>query len=214
MLNTSPRRLAISKWLKDNNPGEFYESLKLQKYLFFYELFSKVEGDEYSLEYLKGYENGPVFSEVYGDYTYRKEEFEPRLDEVSTEDVNCTLAKKAGFLASILSKEELSEITHELNIWKSKEEKIFSDQKHISLSEVDFDTRDEEIINELKDLYSSEFIDTVNIVKIKKKNFLLDDLDFSRLNDQHKDVLEMLAEEDLDNPVYITIGEEGELLVD
>lgn len=214
MLNTSKRRLSITKWLKDNNPGEFYESLKLQKYLFFYELFSKVEGKEYSLDYLKGYENGPVFGEVYGDYTYRKEEFEPELDTMVPIDIDYTIAKKAGFLVEILSKEELSDITHKLKIWKAKEEKIFSAEKHISLDESDFDVRDNKIVVGLKDIYSTEFIDSVNIIKIKNKNFLLNHYDFGSLTDQQKDVLEMLAEEDLENPVYISIGEEGELLVD
>lgn len=214
MLNTSDRRLSITKWLKDNNPEVFYESLELQKYLFFYELFSKVEGKEYSLDYLRGYENGPVFGEVYGDYTYRKDELEPTLDKIETENVNCTLAKKASFLVQILSKKELSEITHALNIWKAKENQITAGVKHVSLNEIDFDERDKNIIEDLKKLYSEEMIDSVNVIKIKDKSFLLDNSDLNHLTSQQKDVLEILAEEDLDNPVYISIGEEGELLVD
>lgn len=214
MLNTSQRRLAVSKWLKDNGPSEFYEPLKLQKYLFFYEIFSKVEGKEYSLDYLKGYENGPVFSEVYGDYTYRAEEFEPQLDEMDTLNVDNSIAKKASFLVKVLSKKELSKITHQMNIWKSKEEEILSGVKHIPLNESDFNVKDKVITKELKNLYDSGFIDSINIISIKDKNFLLNNDDFENLNEEQKNTLELLAEEELDNPIYISVGEEGELLVD
>lgn len=214
MLNTSQRRLAIVKWLKDNNPSEFYESLKIQKYLFFYELFSKVEGEEYSLDYLKGYENGPVFSELYGDYTYRRHELIPRLEEVQTKDVNIGLAKKAGFLVQILNGRELSGLTHELNLWKSKEEEIMSGGRHLPLDECSLNHDDISIVKELFELYSTDFISTSNVVSIKDKNFLLNDRDFRNLTNEQKEVLELLAEEELENPVYVTIGEEGELLVD
>lgn len=214
MINTSHRRLAIVKWLKDNNPSEFYESLKIQKYLFFYELFSKVEGKEYSLNYLKGYENGPVFSELYGDYTYRINELMPCLDNIETENVCIDLAKKASFLVQVLNGNELSNLTHELNLWKAKEEEIISGGRHIPLDEKSLDQQDISMIEELFSLYSTDFISTSNIVSIKDKNFLFNDEDFKNLTNKQKEVLELLAEEELENPVYVAIGEKGELLVD
>ncbi|WP_041556195.1 hypothetical protein [Carnobacterium sp. 17-4] len=214
MLNTSKRRLSISKWLKDNNPSEFYEPLKLQKYLFFYELFSKVEGKSYSLDYLKGYENGPVFSEVYGDYTYRIDEFEPNVDVNGNLEIEKDIAQKASFLAQILTKKELSNLTHEMNIWKAKEKDIEKGIKNVPLDEEDFNDNDEYITKNLKDLYSNEFINSVNVINIADKSFVVSKEDFYKLNSIQKDTLELLSNEELDNPVYISIGDEGELLVD
>ena len=68
MLNSSKRKLALAGWLKTKDPEEFADHLKLQKFLFFYEIVSKIEGQEYELTNLKGYTDGTVFSNVYSDY--------------------------------------------------------------------------------------------------------------------------------------------------
>ncbi|AEB29600.1 hypothetical protein CAR_c09070 [Carnobacterium sp. 17-4] len=188
--------------------------MKLQKYLFFYELFSKVEGKSYSLDYLKGYENGPVFSEVYGDYTYRIDEFEPNVDVNGNLEIEKDIAQKASFLAQILTKKELSNLTHEMNIWKAKEKDIEKGIKNVPLDEEDFNDNDEYITKNLKDLYSNEFINSVNVINIADKSFVVSKEDFYKLNSIQKDTLELLSNEELDNPVYISIGDEGELLVD
>ncbi|MDR1531644.1 MAG: hypothetical protein LBS62_05585, partial [Clostridiales bacterium] len=65
MANSSERKQALVGWFY-NNAG-FSTNIRLQKFLFFYECFSKIDGDTYELEDLKGYKNGPVFSGVFGD---------------------------------------------------------------------------------------------------------------------------------------------------
>ncbi|MDT1943373.1 hypothetical protein AB6883_12750 [Carnobacterium maltaromaticum] len=215
MLNSNIRRLATAGWLKENSPSEFYEPLKLQKYLFLYETFSKIEGEEYSFEYLKGYVNGPVFSEVYGDYTYRREEFEPKIEAIDKKVVNEEIAKKSMFLTQVLTGEELSEITHNLNIWKAKEPNILAGESQVKLEEKDFSDEDKALLNEIKDLYSIELIESVSVVNISNKNFIFDNDDYDKLTNVQKETLELLAnEEQLMNPVFVSIGEGEELIVD
>ena len=65
MVYSNKRKLLLSGWLKENGSVEYNTSLKLQKYLLFYELFAKIDGDYYDLSSLKGYKRGPVFSTVW-----------------------------------------------------------------------------------------------------------------------------------------------------
>lgn len=214
MINTSKRRLSIIHWLEKENPQEFNISLKLQKYLFFYEAFSKVLHKDGSFDRLKGYENGPVFSEVYGDYTYRKDEFINAVKESDTKNVEIEIAKKAGFLVKIMVEEELSEITHNLSVWNDKCDQILSGQKQVQLSE-DITNSDEEFLLELINIYDEEEIDNSEVLSVGNKNFVLSKKDFTTITDIHKETLEKLAQVDeLVNPVFINIGEAGELLVD
>ena len=67
MLFSSDRKLSLSGWLQENNTLSYFSPLRLQKFLFFYEAFSKADGDYSDFSHLKGYKRGPVFSQVWGD---------------------------------------------------------------------------------------------------------------------------------------------------
>ena len=54
MLWSNERKLALSGWLNENHRSSYSSSLKLQKFLFFYECFSKVDGEEHDFSNLKG----------------------------------------------------------------------------------------------------------------------------------------------------------------
>ncbi|MFL2124078.1 hypothetical protein ACEN4K_03880 [Marinilactibacillus psychrotolerans] len=217
---TSYRRLSLIAWYKENFEEDFFSSLKLQKFLFFYELYSKTSDRDYSLDYLKGYRNGPVFSEVYGDYTYRKSELIDKVEKVAVkfeDSADENNAKKAGFLASILTEEDLSEITHKFDLWKSKENLIMDpSQKQVPLKEGDFSSKDEYLIDKYKNLYDVDEIESTKTIKINDNVFLLSKEDYENLTDTHKSTLELISavSDDLMNPIYVEIGEEGELIVD
>ena len=76
MINSNNRKLCLSGWLKHNNEQEYNTPLKLQKFLFLYEAFSKVAGEVTDFSHLKGYQRGPVFSHVWGDYTKERIAFD------------------------------------------------------------------------------------------------------------------------------------------
>lgn len=218
MINSNIRKRAVSGWLKKNNKQGFYSKLKLQKFLFFYEALSKADGAEYDFAYLKGYKNGPVFGTVYGDCTHRKPDFFSGVEEayeLNPHMINEKRAKLSSFLISILNEEELSDLTHEFNIWKAKKDLISRGVLHVSLEQEDFNSKDIELIETLREMYDEYFIDSVEVIEMYNKSFIISKDDLDCLTEDHKDVLLTLSNnEELDNPVYISISEDGVLLVD
>lgn len=219
MLNSGLRKRALSGWLQKYQSEEYSSSLKLQKFLFLYESYSKIEGDQSAdFHSLKGYVNGPVFSDVYGDYTHRKEEFNLSLEEayeLKSDIIDNDRAKFSGFLVKILNENELSDLTHELNIWKAKKREIDAGLKHIPLYETDFNNDDIELLVSLREMYSTQYIDSVEIINIGNKSFIINKSDVSRLTTEQESIFINLAnDETLENPVYITISDDGVVLVD
>lgn len=219
MINSNTRKLTLSGWLKNNSHDCFNTSLKLQKFLFFYESFSKVKinGDA-DFTNLMGFKNGPVFSKVYGDYTYERLAFNDAIEDAYKTNkniINDSIAKKVNFIVNILTTNELSELTHKMNIWKSKEDRILSGEKYVELSENDFNANDVEIINTLDSMYDDESINQYNIVDVGKNHFLINKSDIGKLSLEHMDALYVLSnKEELKNPVYVDFDDDGRLLID
>jgi len=186
--------------------------------LFFYEALSKIEKDVSDFHKLKGYINGPVFSDVYGDYTYETDNFIKEAKKIFKEKtilIDNERAKLAGFLVSILNEDELSRFTHKFNIWKVKENDIKSHVKDVPLYKKDFNKDDIELLTSMKNMYPTEYIDSVKVLEISGKSFVLNKDDILKLSDRSKYVFISLANEStLQNPVYISISDDGVVLVD
>lgn len=215
MIWTNERRKELIAWLIKNGPKEYYSALKTQKFLFFFESFSKVNDQDYDFSKLKAYKNGPVFSEVYGDYKYNFEELTEESSKMSTAKVDITTAKKAHFITQIMNNDELSILTHQFDMWKTHEKKIEEGVLHIEMLEKDFTYSDCELAKELFELYDISVVEGSEILVVGDKHFLLNKDDFSNLTEIQKSTLEMIAlEENLTNPVYVEIGDEGDLIID
>lgn len=224
MLYSSKRHIRLSAWFMKNNPKDFFASLKLQKFLFFYEMFSFSVDDEIQIDYLKGYKNGPVFSDVYGDYTYRLDEFQSKLEETIIEikakisegilePIDEDIAQKASFLVSILSKKELSELSHEFDIWKAKKDRIDAGEKHVKLELEDLSSKDKLLAKELYDLYSLELIENSSVISVNNTKFIISKEQRSLMTTDLEEALEEISKVEEDNPVYISI-EDGVIVVD
>lgn len=218
MLYSSDRKLALSGWLKENNIQEYNASLKFQKFLFFYESFSKTFGDKCEFDRLGGWERGPVFSKVWGDYTKERESFDRRAELMYKKYINnidILRAKKCAFLVQTLSEIELSELTHKMNIWNAKSESILNGDQGVILSEEDFNEDDINIIKLLDKMYSKELIENSVVIQINNYSFVFSKTDAKKLTEKHQDILAKLSEKTyLNNPVYVEIDEEGRLMVD
>lgn len=218
LLFTSIRKRALSGWFAHNYSEEFSSLLKLQMFLFFYEAISKFENNDSEFHSLKGYVNGPVFSDVYKDYMHQKVEFVNNAKEayiLKKDLINENIAMFSGFLVKILNEKELSKLIHELNIWKVKDNEIQSGGKYISLSEQDLDKEDQEFLISLKSMYSTEYIESVKVKVINGKSFILHKDDVHKLTDEQQRIFITLADDDgLGNPVYISISEDGFVLFD
>lgn len=217
MINSNNRKLCLSGWLQENHPTEFSSPLKLQKFLFLYEGFSKIDGDEYDFSYLKGYERGPVFSQVWGDYTIEKPEFyEVSLVAYDCHHtiVNIPRAERCAFITKVLSNEDLSELTHKTHIWSAQKDMILSKEPQVKLHEEDFNADDVAIFRQLEFMFPDELIARSHIEPINGYYFVFDKSQKDKITKEHKNILVNLTKEDLHNPVYVEIDNEGRLIVD
>lgn len=217
MIYSDERKLTISGWLKKYDHVSYEIPLKLQKFLFFYESASKVYGNKYDFRKLRGYKNGPVFSQVWGDYTKERPLFDEKAtisyDEKKSEFIDSVLANKIDFFIKTCTEEELSGITHSMNIWKSKSDRILSGEYQVDLEEKDFTNNDTELIKNIVSAYSEDFISNSEVLPIKDKIFILPKS--YAISPIQMDVLQELANESsLENPVYVTMDETGRLLID
>lgn len=217
MINSNSRKLSLSGWLKKYNNKVYNTSLKLQKFLLLYEAFTKVAGEKADFSSLKGYKNGPVFSNVWGDYTKARIQFDLAAEvayEKNSFSIDLQRAKRSAFIVSTLTEKELSDLTHQLNLWKSKEERIMSGEYQVSLNEIDFNIEDENFILTLESIYPMNMIESSEIISVDKKFFVFSKKDIQQLTEKHYDILLTLSEdENIYNPVFVEI-DEGRLIID
>lgn len=219
MINSNTRKLTLSGWLKKHDFTSYDTPLKLQKFLFFYESAAKVEGKEYDFDRLRGYKNGSVFSQVWGDYTKERQQFDETAEtdyqKYGSKLIDSVLATKIAFFVKTCTEDELSGITHSMNIWKNKENRIKSGEYQVTLDDANFSNADAEIVKNILSVYSMDTIKNSKVLQIKDKIFLLSKDDAASLTPVQMDTLHELANEnELENPVYITIDDTGRLLVD
>lgn len=218
MVYSNKRKLLLSGWLMENGQEEYSSALKLQKFLFFYEAFTKIAGETPDWYSLKGYQNGPVFSTVFGDYTHERSAFDAAAHEeyeASHEHIDETRAIKSSFITKIMSEAELSALTHKLNIWMAKKDRITAGERQVELCASDLDRNDENILRALEQMYTLDFINNSHIIKMDTCYFLFSKDDLPKITENHYDTLGALAEsQDLINPVYVEIDDEGRLLID
>lgn len=218
MICSNERKLCLSGWLRQNSKNEYDTPLKLQKFLLLYECFSKASGEKPDFRHLRGYKRGPVFSQVWGDYTKERAAFDKAADvsyHAGLVPIDETRAKKCAFIVGVLSESELSELTHSMNLWKSKEARILHGEYQVDLDEGDFNDDDVKIILLLDKMYPIELIDNSSVIGIDNQYFVFSKNDIPRLTEQHFDTLSVLAENrNLLNPVYVDIDEGGRLVID
>ena len=222
MIHSDRHKKLLCGWVQDNCPEIFNSSLRLQKFLFFYECFSKIKGLSYSFSHLRGYEKGPVFSDVYGDYTKEHEDFKGEimriLWSIKPEELNHEILTQSAFLCSTVTEETLSALTHKMNIWKAKENEIRSGEKQVSLNEKDFSKEDKDLINQLWRLCPIKDMKEVYIINEKDKYFVFKAEEKNLLTNEHRNALKELVEkcpDELYNPVYVEIDkEDGGLNID
>lgn len=215
---SSKRKLALCGWLQDHHRDVYDSSLKLQKFLFFYEVFSKTEGENAEFRSLQGYERGPVFSTVYGDYTYEKFKFDVTSAGIYKDanvEINMKRAQKTAFMVKSLTENELTDLTHLFQMWKAKQERILSGEKSVPLMETDFNEEDKKIVIQLNEMYTDDVVQNSKIVSIGDKNFVFSKEDYDKLTETHYEVLTKLSvNQELNNPVFVEMDNRGRLIVD
>lgn len=219
MVYSNSRKLMLSGWLKNNYPIAYDTPLKFQKFLLLYESFSKIYGDKCDFSSLRGYKRGPVFSNVWGDYTKERSAFDKSADREygrSSDKINEERAEKSAFIVNTLTENELSDLTHSMNLWNNKKDRILSGERQVTLDEEDFNQHDIDMMQKLYDMFSIDEIRNSKIISTDKHYFILNKSDYAKLTEQQMDTLFTLSNSDteLNNPVYVEIDEDGRLLID
>ena len=218
MIYSNKRKLALSGWLKENNITSYETPLKLQKFLLFYETLTKISGETPDFSHLKGYKKGPVFSSVWGDYTKERVDFNMAAQSAYNTDpqsINKKRAEKCAFIVSTMTEKELSDFTHQMNIWKSKENRIMSGEYQVDLDESDFNSDDMQLIQTLDAMYPTEMVENSTVIKLDEKYFVFSKSDARCLTERHFDTLLTIVEnEELYNPIFVNMDNEGRLIVD
>lgn len=214
MINTSDIRLEKIAWFKNCELMQNETHLTIQKFLFFYEMFSKVLGKQTDLDYLRAYPNGPVFSNTYGDITYRSSEFENKVNSIKDfPNVDEDIARAASSLVKTFTDTELSEFTHQFDLWKSKED-LIDKQRNISIDEEDITSKDLKKFELLYEEYSEFSNQDYVTFQLLDKIFIIESQDYDMLSEEHRQIIEILSNDStLENPVYLEL-EEGVLLID
>ena len=218
MIYSDERKLSLSGWLRTNAFQEYCAPFKLQKFLFFYEASALADNLPFDFSHLSGYQRGPVFNNVWRDYTKERPEFDSasiRAFSMYPEYTNEERAKKVAFIVKILSEAELSELTHHMNIWRAKKDRIMNGKLQVTLEEKDFNDADRILVQQLINRYPLSLIDDSDVIKLNNKYFVFSKSDIPKLEEQHYNVLAMLSEkEELHNPVFVEVDDGGRLIVD
>ncbi len=218
MIYSNERKQQLSGWLRKHERASYDSPLRLQKFLFFYEALCKTSNISCDFHKLKGYVRGPVFSAVWGDYTKDREEFDRAVQEqymVHKDKVYPNIAKQAAFIIKILSESELSQLTHQYDIWNSKASRIMAGEPQVELCEADFSEKDKALTATLSQMYPDTLASSSIVYQFGDKNFVLPKEVAKQLTEQHMDTLAILADfKELHNPVFVDIDERGVLLVD
>lgn len=141
-----------------------------------------------------------------------------KFREIDDDSVANEVATKANFLVSTMNKIELSELTHRFHIWVNKQDEIMkSGNMNVELEESDFDEHDQALADKQYIMYSLDYINSVKVIKVEDSYFIFDKESYSKITELHETALEELADkeqENLTNPVYVTIAEDGVLEID
>lgn len=218
MVCSDAKKQMLSGWLKKNGNREYNSLIKLQGFLLFYELFSKINGLKADFSHLQGYKCGFIFRDVWEDYAHDRLSFDAAVEEAysaSSEQVVEEYAKRSQFLVGVLSEKELSILMQKLDLWKSHEPQIIQERHPVELQESDFSEEDAEQISLLEKMYPISLMDNSHVIAINNHYFVFNKQDAERLSKQHYDILSNLSDgEELANPVYVRLDEEGRLIVD
>ena len=90
-----------------------------------------------------------------------------------------------------------------------------SGEYQVSLDEADFSSEDAKMISLLDAMYPIGTINSSVVLPIDQYNFVFSKQDISRLKESDMDVLSSLTEtEELHNPIYVEIDDDGRLVID
>ncbi|WP_263836011.1 hypothetical protein [Ureaplasma sp. ES3154-GEN] len=205
--------MQVLKWLWTHEKVISCDHLQIHKFLFFYSVFIHLKNEDADWKYLSAYQHGPVFSNLYGDYLYRNQLLREMVEKESIDNLNIKIANKVLFLILTHTNQELSMLTHHLDLWRKYEYLLSINKKHIRIKIDDLSNNDQLFLDQIYN--SCKDIDDYLVLKIQNKRFVIRQEDISRVDSTvYQTLTDINNKEDLMNPVYIQWNKNGEMIVD
>ncbi|MCV3754208.1 hypothetical protein [Ureaplasma zalophigenitalium] len=214
MINTKKLFFLLLKWLVQQKIWWKINHLKIHKFVFFYMLFAWLLNIDYDFSYSQPYTNGPVFTQIYGDYTYRYDLLNEHLkQDIKIKNVNEHCAQKSLFLIMTHTCAELSKITHNFPFWNKWQQTSSKDGKPNSFL-IDFlDNTDKQMIGFL--YTCCQEYRRVKIICIHENYFVTSNNFVGNFKTDEIEILQKLSHKKiLVNPVYIERSDSGVLIID
>ncbi|MCV3734360.1 hypothetical protein OF375_02110 [Ureaplasma miroungigenitalium] len=214
MINTKHLFLGLLKWLVEQKIWGQINHLKIHKFVFFYMLFAWLIGSEYDFSYLSGYTNGPVFTQIYGDYVYRYNLLNGCLKQnINVCIVSDRCAQKALFLVMTHTNEELKLLTHSFLFWNQQLWSSNLKEDNHSFCIDLLGDKDKKMVSFLYECCLDYEI--VKIILIREKYFVMLKVGAFELSEPQIKLLETLSMNHLlVNPIYIHQSATGVLIID
>lgn len=191
-------------WLKKEADKEKMSATQCQIFFFYYQLFELLFARESDLRDLCLGRQGFYFSQLEKDLLSGVSRFLTNLEGKGTLKANQEVsARKALFLALTTSQSDWQELAPVFDFYQAVERL----ETPLLLS---FQDR-----QDLMWIYQSALEKDYSVKVIGDKHFVLKRQDATKLTGRQTQTLEILSQsEDLVNPVYVTLGEKGVLLLD
>lgn len=206
----------LSTWYLKNCRGlKNFETSKLQYFIFLYEAFSKQKKGEADFSSFKVYKSGPIFADIYNSLIYDLEGFISEIARIS--DLECIskdIAKVAMRITSMLSESDLFSLVKYLDFWAEMESRFAESYLEIDMESLELTVGDLNLINELWSMYADDYYDDLEVIKIRNTYYVIKKNEVGSLNSEHRKILLRLADNNIPNPVYVNINEEGVLEID
>ncbi|MFT8728620.1 MAG: hypothetical protein ABF755_00975 [Oenococcus oeni] len=222
---STDEKVNIMKWFDDHHmtiANDHENHVKLQKGLVFYELFSCLNSKKHDLSRMELYQEGPVFTQVYGDVHYRINDLKDRINNFSLkkEEINNVEAEKSLVLSSIYSADELSTMSHQFDFYRNNYHEHKSDGDDSVTFEEGMVTKDDNVrLHNLFDMVDEKLLFENSVWSSNGMYFVIDKNTKVQPNEFEK--LENIALKNsqyddsspyfLSNPIYVSRDQDGVL---
>ncbi len=177
------------EWLEKNKniKDEKISGIKQQKFLLFYNLFLSNSNKKGNFVGLCAWENGPVYTQVHAAVKHHYTIGEIIKSIKKPIIIDEVLANISKFIVEVLSDEEVSEITHEFDFWKT-----IINKEDTSITEERITKEDKEKINKIMNSYDLEFILNHKVYRGKNCVFFIENEKYDFVINNMKEELDKI----------------------
>lgn len=175
-----------SKSDKNQRVGKM-SGIKIQKFLFFYNVFSYLDKKDYTDKLLYAYPQGPVYVDVMKSYIDLRDTklvsvyFKSISSNLDKFNIDSNSARVALRFVDMIPDNELSVVTHNLETWLEKYSKYINDREKSVFTFNDFTKHDIEFLSKIKSNFSDVEIDKYVVRYSDSSSFLIEKENYNKI---------------------------------